>query len=149
MVSVDSPQVQRAGYLEDLFPWLNWKTRPDILPKPQKAKPVITVYVAGPYTRPDPVENTHNTIKIADKLCELGYVPFIPHLTMLWHAVSPKAYQFWLDYDMHWLRKCDVLLRRPGDSSGADKEVVEAMLRGIPVVYSIDELESKRDELCQ
>jgi hypothetical protein len=46
----------------------------------------------------------------------------VPHLTHLWHTMSPKPDQFWLDYDLHWLRHCDCVLRLPGESSGADKE---------------------------
>ena len=48
------------------------------------------IYIAGPYTYPDPVRNTHRVIKIADDLIDNGFVPYIPHLTLLWHIVSPN-----------------------------------------------------------
>jgi hypothetical protein len=98
------------------------------------------VYVAGPYTRPDPCLNTNRAVHIAEELVAAGYVPFIPHLTHFWHTMVPHTYQFWLDYDMHWLQSCDAVLRFPGESSGADKEVVEADWLGIPVFHSIEEL---------
>lgn len=95
------------------------------------------VYVAGPYTKPDPCVNTRAAILVGEELWKAGFIPFVPHLTHLWHTVSPRPYQDWLDYDMHWLRVCHALLRFPGESSGADKEVAEAHRLGIPVFYSV------------
>lgn len=93
-------------------------------------------YLAGPYTNPDPVENTHHAFKVGTEMVERGLVtPFIPHASLLWHMVTPKPYQFWLDYDIEVLAKCDALLRLPGVSAGADKEVAFALDNGIPVFY--------------
>lgn len=103
------------------------------------------VYVAGPYTKPDPCVNTHNAIRAAEELWDAGFVPFVPHLTHLWHTVSPRPYEDWLAYDLHWLQGCDALLRLPGESSGADKEVAYARTRGIRVVHSIAELTDPGD----
>jgi len=100
----------------------------------------MRVYVAGPYTHPDPVENTHKAIGAADALAEVGHIPFVPHLTLLWHMVSPHPLQFWYDHDMGWLEVCDALLRLPGPSTGADAEVARATELGIPVYHSIDDL---------
>jgi hypothetical protein len=93
------------------------------------------IYVAGPYGKGDPVVNTRNAILVADKLSELGFVPFIPHLSLLWHMVSPHEVDFWYSYDNEWLKKCDALLRLPGESPGADAEVELAKSLGIPVFY--------------
>jgi len=100
----------------------------------------LMVYVAGPYTKPDPCANTHTAIHLGQKLWDLGYCPFIPHLSHFWHTMIPNPYQMWLDLDILWLEKCDVLLRMNGQSSGADKEEEHARKIGIPVVYSIEEL---------
>lgn len=100
----------------------------------------IRVYVAGPYTKPDPCINTNTAIKAGDHLWQLGFVSFVPHLTHLWHTVSPHPYQDWLDYDMEWLNVCHAVLRLAGASSGADAEVVEARKLSIPVFYSVVEL---------
>ena len=97
----------------------------------------MRIYIAGPYTHPDPVENTHKAIKVADVLVSLGHNPYIPHLTLMWHLVSPKPVEFWYAYDMAWLKLCEGLLRLPGESSGADKEVAWAEANGIPVYYNI------------
>jgi hypothetical protein len=92
------------------------------------------VYLAGPYTKPDPVENTHYTVRIADVLLDVGVIPVVPHLTMFWHAIRPRPYEDWLRYDLEVLARCDVLLRIPGESSGADREVARAEDLGIPVL---------------
>lgn len=98
------------------------------------------VYVAGPYSHPDPVENTNTAVLVGNQLVDLGFVPYIPHLSLFWHAITPKPYQFWLDYDIEWLKKCDIVLRIPGESSGADKETELAKKLSIPVVHSLEEL---------
>lgn len=98
------------------------------------------VYLAGPYSNPDPVENVHNAVMLADEVLQMGAVPVIPHLTATWHMISPKPYEEWLRIDLEQMRRCDVVFRFPGASSGADKEVVAAEAEGIPVVYSRSEL---------
>ena len=95
---------------------------------------VPLIYVAGPYTQPDPVQNTHTVIRIADALLESGFIPLIPHLTLAWHLVSPKPYDTWLAYDRHLLARCDVLLRVPGYSHGATQECTFADELAIPVI---------------
>jgi hypothetical protein len=86
----------------------------------------MRVYVAGPYSKGDVVLNVRNAIAAADTLLAAGHTPFIPHLTHLWHLVSPKTYEEWLAIDLDWLKCCDALVRLPGESSGADREVVYA-----------------------
>ena len=98
------------------------------------------VYVAGSYTQGDTILNVRNAILTAEELVEVGLVPYVPHLSAFWHFIAPHEYQFWLDYDLKWLEHCDILLRIPGESHGADREVEYAIERGIPVYYSIEEL---------
>jgi hypothetical protein len=98
------------------------------------------VYVAGPYTRPDPCVNTHAALKAADRLWELGCTPYVPHLTHFWHTMSPRAYEEWMSQHLHFLPRCEALLRLPGESPGADREVARAKELGIPVYDSIEDL---------
>lgn len=94
---------------------------------PERPLLVPLVYVAGPYTIPDPCENTHRAIKVANDLAESGkMVPVLPHLSHLWHTVTPRPYKFWTELDMHLLARCDAVFRIPGASSGADDEVAVA-----------------------
>lgn len=95
------------------------------------------IYVAGPYSVGDPVLNTRMAIFAGEQLREMGFVPFIPHLTHLWHLVNPHDLEFWLEYDNEWLKKCDALLRLPGESYGADEEMKLALSLGIPV-YTVE-----------
>jgi nucleoside 2-deoxyribosyltransferase len=92
------------------------------------------VYLAGPYTAPDPVANTNAVIMLASELVDEGLVtPLVPHLTLLWHAVSPRPLDFWYAYDVALLGRCDGLFRLEGASAGADREVQFASAHGIPV----------------
>ncbi len=97
------------------------------------------VYVAGPYTAPDPCENTHTVIRYGNELLDRRLaVPFIPHLSHFWHTVTPRPYQDWIDLDLKYVEKCDGLIRLPGASSGADGEVDFALKLGIPVLIETE-----------
>jgi nucleoside 2-deoxyribosyltransferase len=101
------------------------------------------VYIAGPYTLPDPVANTNAVIAFASELIDEGLVtPLVPHLTMLWHAVAPRPLDFWYAYDVALLRRCDALFRLEGASSGADMEMEFAASHGIPTFTARDELKA-------
>lgn len=100
--------------------------------------PPLKVYIAGPYTKPDPCVNTRQAILVADELLSKGLIPFVPHLSHFWHTLSPKSHREWLRYDLHWVRVCDCLLRLPGESTGADMEVEEANRQGIMVFDSVE-----------
>jgi hypothetical protein len=92
-------------------------------------------YIAAPYTVPDPVENTNRVIRFAEKVLKKGYFPVIPHLTLLWQAVNPKPPEFWYNYTMELMKRCDMVIRLSGFSEGADREVALANKLGIEVVY--------------
>lgn len=115
----------------------------------------IYVYVAGPLSCGNVVENVRMAVQVSDYLLSLGYTPFCPHLTHFWAAVTgDKTWDQWLDFDERWLQKCDVLFRLSGESPGADREVSFAHCHGIPVVYCVQELirrfplNSKTSEPC-
>lgn len=105
------------------------------------------LYLAGPYSEPDPVLNTNAAIREAARIMQAtrakdGTYPvlvFVPHVMMAYHLVQPMSYEFWLDYSMEILRRCDAVVRLPGESSGADKEVAEARKMNIPVYDSVEE----------
>ncbi len=97
------------------------------------------VYVAGPYTHPDPVQNTHNTIRAGLVLRDAGYCPLIPHLSLLTHIVDPREPDYWYEWDLRLLDRCDVMVRLPGDSWGADREEEYANEIGVPVFHGTAE----------
>lgn len=98
------------------------------------------IYVAGPYSQGDVVINVRQAVIAADMLRNAGFTPFVPHLSHLWHTISPRPYEDWLAMDLEWLEVCDALLRLPGESKGADMEVVRAMTLEIPVFYDMTAL---------
>jgi hypothetical protein len=91
------------------------------------------IYVAGPYSKGDAEENVRNAIDVANQLADMGYAPFVPHLSHFWHMRRPRPYEFWLELDNAFLPHCDALLRLPGESNGSDAEVRLAESLGIPV----------------
>jgi hypothetical protein len=96
------------------------------------------VYIAGPYTKGDVAVNVRNAIEAANRLADIGYAPFVPHLTHFWHLTFPRPYEFWCELDNAFLPHCDILLRLPGESAGADREVALAHKLRIPVVCGIE-----------
>jgi hypothetical protein len=97
------------------------------------------VYLAGPYREPNPVHNTHFTLRHAQDLHYTGLVTcVVPHLSLLWEVVIPCTSEYWLEYDLALLNRCDALYRIPGDSPGADAEVVYAHQVHIPVFTDQD-----------
>lgn len=100
------------------------------------------VYIASPYTKGDVAVNVRRNIEAADRVALIGYVPFAPLLTHFWHLLIPHEYEFWCEHDLAWLERCDCIIRLPGESTGADKEVARAVELGLPVYYSVEELEA-------
>ena len=48
-------------------------------------KRTVRVYIAGPYTKPDPAVNTRVAMLVWNKLWKLGYIPTVPHWSMFQH----------------------------------------------------------------
>lgn len=100
-------------------------------------------YVAGPYTLGDPEKNTYIALDAADDVLERFWpdmMPIVPHLSHWWNGRTKYSYDFWIDYTLEQARRCDVILRLPGLSKGADGEVELFREKGKPVVYSMHEL---------
>lgn len=98
------------------------------------------IYVAGPYTKPDPSVNTRNALLVGMAIWRMGGCPIVPHLTHLWHLVDPQPYEHWLDYDRCLLRRCDAITRIKGESPGADKEIELMRELRKPVLWNAEQL---------
>lgn len=98
------------------------------------------IYVAGPYTKGDIAKNVRDAILMGNTLRAMGFTPFVPHLTHFWHMLISHDIDYWYEYDMEWLGKCDALFRLPGESTGADAEEARAQELGIPVFHDLHEL---------
>ena len=97
----------------------------------------MRVYVAGPYTHGGRLSNVHRALDAADTLIDAGHAPYIPHLSHFQDARRRRTYEEWLALDFAWLAVCEALIRLPGYSPGADREVEEAQRLGIPVYDSV------------
>jgi len=104
----------------------------------------LPVYIACPYTQGDMCVNVKNAHAMWEALFQEGFAPFNPLLTHYQALFQQHEYHEWLDYDMVWLKKCDAVLRLPGPSVGAEREVEVAMELGIPVFETIPALKAWR-----
>lgn len=96
------------------------------------ARPLV--YVAGPFTHPDPVINTRNACTIGSLIVDTGLASaLVPHTTLLWHLVDPRPVDYWYALDLAHVARCDALYRMTGPSTGADREVEFAHERNLPV----------------
>jgi len=103
-------------------------------------KPSLIIYVSSPYSLGDQIANVRFACEVGDNILAKGHIPFIPHLSHLWHFVSPKSYDEWLRIDKAFIPRCDALLRVGGESKGADMEVEFAKDNHILVYYSLEEI---------
>lgn len=102
----------------------------------------MIVYVAGPLGTPwDWPINVAAAVAVGNKIIDAGHVPIVPHLAVHLHKAKARSYEEWLALDFKILARCDALYRMPGVSPGADREVAEADKLGIPVVYTIVDLD--------
>ena len=101
---------------------------------------MIKVYIASPYTKGDIAVNVKTQMDNADMLIDFGFAPFVPLYSHFQHMAHPRPYEDWTKLDNEWVRVCDCVLRLPGESCGADKEVELAKSLNIPVFYSIVEI---------
>ncbi len=95
------------------------------------------VYIASPYTVGDREENVLVQARAYHALRDVGLFPFAPLLSHHLHVVQERTYEDWMEIDFHWLRQCHCVLRLPGESSGADREVALAKSLGMPVRHSV------------
>lgn len=100
----------------------------------------VKVYVSAPIRQGDTFANVAKALDIFNELIDLGYAPYLPHVTVFAHMRKARPIDEWLAYDFEWIPTCDVLLRVPGPSEGCDREAALAEDMGLPVYGSVDEL---------
>ena len=107
----------------------------------------VCVYVAGPISKGDMFLNVRAGVLAGEELRAAGFHPFVPHLSALWQMIYPVDYEGWMRLDFAWVERCDALLRLPGESSGADREVAHAEAHGVPVFYDVAALRAAFPEV--
>jgi hypothetical protein len=108
------------------------------------------VYIASPYTKGDPCINARFKCATFDALLADGFVlPYAPLILHFQHAMFPRPYQDWVQYDLDIIPRFDACLRlnatgpngyHVSESSGADGEVARCCELGKPVFYSNEAL---------
>lgn len=113
--------------------------------------PMLVVYIASAYTIGDPVANVNRQLDAADRLIDLGYCPMIPLLSHYQHIRHERDWRVWMQQSIEKLRRCDALLRLPGESKGANIEEELARQWLMPVAYSVEQLHTilKNPEAAQ
>ena len=100
----------------------------------------MRIYVAGPYSHPDPRErerNVEHAMAAGLALLERGHFPFIPHLSHLFDQWAQTRgltipYETYLQWDAAFLERCEGLLYL-SSSPGADRELEYAVSLGKPI----------------
>jgi hypothetical protein len=120
------------------------------------------VYIAGPITKGDLCHNLNQATEAFVTLAKAGFAPFCPHWSAYskpaiaiepTNAIDPRrrvycyatiqgndqmTHDDWLGVDLPWVEVADAVLRLPGESTGADREVAHANAKGIPVFESVE-----------
>lgn len=102
-------------------------------------RPMKRVYIAGPIAAGGVVENMKRILRAFGLVMRAGDAPYIhPAMTI---ALAAEEYdpplaecERWVAVGNEWMGQCDLLVRLPGRSDGADREVEHAKQRGIEVV---------------
>jgi hypothetical protein len=96
------------------------------------------VYLSGAITRGDKNVNWFVAAQAQVALMRAGFAVINPMSSMLMPESVNIDWETWLLMDERIIEACDFLIRIPGDSDGADREVAHALALGIPVHYPQD-----------
>ena len=113
---------------------------PDIRPMDHRADALV--YVAGPILGSgNPFRNVSVAMEAGINIMREGGTPYIPHLDFTMAVAHPHiTREEYLAWDFAIIERCDALLRLPGESDGADREVAHAEAHGVTVFHDKGEL---------
>lgn len=94
------------------------------------------VYISGPITLGDREDNIKRALNAGEKVWALGFAPYIPQLSYYYNDVYPHTWEEWLELDETIIKSCCAVIRIPGESKGADREVEFAIQEMIPVFFN-------------
>ena len=106
------------------------------------------IYIASPYSLGDTARNVRTQVDATDRIISMGHTPFTPLLDHFIHLIHPRSDESWMvDYCLPWVERCDLILRLPGESPGADREVAHALRHGKEPCFGWDDLNAALQEL--
>lgn len=109
----------------------------------------IRVYVAGAYSADnilDIFNNMRKGMRLGLEVLLAGYAPFVPwfdyHFQLMLRETETIPLSTYYEYSLAWLRVSNAVLVVPNseNSIGTQNEIKEAVHLGIPIFYSLDEL---------
>lgn len=104
----------------------------------------VLIYLSGKYSGNVP-ENIENAKRVARKLWDIGYTVICPHTNTEYfeNDCCKCKYEDLIEGDLVILRRVDVVFMLEGwqESRGAVEEHNEAAFQGIPIFYTIEQLE--------
>lgn len=92
------------------------------------------VYISGPITKGNRSFNFYQASEAQRILLEAGYAVLNPMLSMAHMDGHNISWETWIASDLAFIEVCDLIVRLPGESKGADLEVAHARERNIPVI---------------
>lgn len=94
------------------------------------------VYIAGPLSLGSEKDNVRKAMEAGALMLDAGYAPYVPHAAYFSFEVAfPRGDEAWIQSDLAWVAKSDMVLRLPGPSAGADRETAIAAALNIPVFF--------------
>jgi hypothetical protein len=110
-------------------------------------------YLACPISKGVLHDNLNNASSAMKLLFQGGFAPLNPAFSAfcgpafvfeskVWceaNSLGFLTHSEWLELDFSWIEVAELLVRIPGESSGAEAEVAHAKKLRIPVVYGVDE----------
>jgi len=93
------------------------------------------VYLSGPITRGNRSWNFYQACEAQRLLLDAGYAVLNPMLSMAHPDGSNIPWESWIVSDLEFVKVCNIVIRLPGHSRGADIETQFAHNRGISVVF--------------
>ena len=100
----------------------------------------MVIYIASPYSGYTNKQAAVDAqIEAFAALLLAGHEPIAPLLSHYVDRRYPASYERWLRWGLAILARCDAVVRLPGESAGADREVALATALGKPVYLSVEE----------
>jgi hypothetical protein len=109
--------------------------------------------VAGPYSSPSPALrklNILDAITFGQKVRALGFIPLVPHVTILPVEPTEAGYELAMRECFELIRRCDALIPMPTwrKSPGATREREYAESLGMPVFEDLAALQEVADAVA-
>jgi len=99
------------------------------------------VYITSPTTTTDSTQDYNEVIKVANKLYTTGVcVPILPNPQPQWAGAYEHTTEFWMEYNLQILSRCNAVFNPNKRSATAKLEVVEAERLELQVFTSVSSL---------